>query len=170
MKEIVIHHTTDSLSQKISDLEIKERWLGYYSMPYHFIIWWDWIIYEWRPLEFKWDHVALKNTWKIWIALMWDFESRKENFWSPDKPTTKQIESLKILTWKLVKLFKIQVENINWHYEYVETLCPWENLKEKIDEVRDASKYTVQSVSNSCNKINNLESELNNLKLYLNKQ
>lgn len=132
---IVIHHTAEPQYQSITELDEKEKSV-YGWMPYHFIINGSGETYEGRPLEFKGDHVAGKNTGKVGIALMGDFEDRVQNLWLEDEPTESQLNVLKELSLEITKEFYINTENIGGHKDYKDTTeCPGDNLEHKIHEV-----------------------------------
>ncbi len=73
-----------------------------------------------------------------------DFESRKENFWSPDKPTAQQLKSLKQLIQYLVWNYRIAPSQVLKHSEVKRDgkpkVCPGEHLSPHVD----ASKLAVQ--------------------------
>ena len=151
---IVIHHSADPQYQTVQELEEKERKDRYYSMPYHFVIRGDGVIYEWRPLEFNGDHVGWKNTWKIGIVVMWDFEYRWQNIWSADIPTEEQLISVKTLTKSLTERFNIDPENIKWHNDLDPgNQCPWDNLEDKLEYLRQYSEWSIQSIGCNVNRL-----------------
>src|SRR5262249_47393675 len=75
----------------------------------------------------------------IGIVLTGDFESRKENLWSPDKPTANQLKSLQRLVNHLVQAYCIPPANIVKHSEVKRdndpTVCPGQHLSPFVDKL-----------------------------------
>ena len=161
---IVIHHSAWNQYENMSVFEEKMRSDNYYSIAYHFIIDWTWKIFEWRPLEFNWDHVIGANTWKIGIVLLWDFEYRWQNWWNADIPTQTQINSMNILTKSLVNRFNIPIDNIWWHKDHKNTDCPGDTLEEKLEYLKSYSEGSIQSDASLNCVVNSLSNSIYNIK------
>ncbi|MDA9129244.1 S8 family serine peptidase [Candidatus Gracilibacteria bacterium] len=151
---IVIHHSAGNQNESINNLEQKMKKDGYHSIAYHFIIDGNGNIYEGRPLEQNGDHVESKNTGKIGIVVMGDFEYRWQNGWRADHPTESQIKSLQNLSKALVERFVIKSENITGHQDHKGTECPGDNLEDQIEYLKKQSEGSIQSESCSVNTLN----------------
>lgn len=113
---MTIHHTTDTgqgSSATVQDLQVKHQNLSgdedetYADIAYHYLIDTDGKIYECRPLGIKGSHATLFNGGNVGIVLAGDFESRIQNGWSPDSPTTAALSSLDNITQVLSSRFNI---------------------------------------------------------------
>ncbi|HXI26253.1 MAG TPA: DUF4157 domain-containing protein [Pyrinomonadaceae bacterium] len=145
---IIVHHTADPLKQTVKELQDKEMKAGYADMPYHFVITSDGAISEGRAIEVVGAHagdipgnkdIKKDPDWgSIGIVLTGDFESRKENLWSPDKPTSAQLSSLKTLTERLMQKYSIPATSIFKHSEVrpSPTACPGKNLAPEVERIR----------------------------------
>ena len=148
VKNIVIHHTESEYKnswdwiKKIQKYHsINREW---WDIWYHYIIWYDWEIFEWRA---GWDYVvSAHDTWNnrstVWISIMWNYTKKELN--------SQQYNSLKKLVSFLTKKYWIDLnkkipyhrecfwkdcENwletnyyfpIVWHRDWKNTACPWE--------------------------------------------
>lgn len=159
LTNIVIHHTADPLNQTVKELQDKEMNDGYSDMPYHFVITSDGRIHEGRVIGAVGAHAGeiAGNTdikkdpdyGSVGIVLTGDFESRKENLWSPDKPTAAQRESLQRLLNHLVAEYAIPPQQILRHSQVKRSgkpkVCPGANLSLYIDAMKaKATGYLAQ--------------------------
>lgn len=160
--QIVVHHTVndytelkstgdvENLLRGIYEFHTLTRWRG--DIWYNFLIgpfgeiyegraWWEWVV---------WAHAAYNNVPSVGIALIGNFEIQN--------PTDAQMRSLINLSTALAKKYGInpQAQTIyhrrltvapymqdvkgyalGWHKDMGATSCPWKNLYERLDRVRN---------------------------------
>jgi hypothetical protein len=142
---IIVHHTANRRS--VNGNEEKHHGEGYAALGYHLAIDKKGTVFQGRPLEVMGGHAGeIKGSGEMgdpdWgaagIVLLGDFESRKENLWSPDEPTPEQLKSLK----DLVTIFKNRwgITRLLMHKEVIRggkpTVCPGENMYKHVEEIR----------------------------------
>lgn len=157
---IVIHHTSGEYEDTITWLQnihkfhsLSRQW---WDVWYHYIIWYDGEIFEWREW---WDYVVgahskYNNFGTVWIAMIWDYHEKWIN--------TKQYESLESLVWYLIKKYWIDInkkryyhrtcswekcntfpietyldDSLVWHRDATHTSCPWEELYKQIQQIHE---------------------------------
>jgi N-acetyl-anhydromuramyl-L-alanine amidase AmpD len=132
---IILHHTVSKRDNtSIHDVNAwhKARWnwrssMGHY-MGYHFLVTGDGKIHQGaKPTEQR-AHTIGYNDKAIGVCLTGNFET--------EKPSEKQLESLKKLLKKLMEQYNIKKDYIKGHREVYPTLCPGENFISWIKEWR----------------------------------
>lgn len=130
---IVLHHTADYVSDAQKALTGRASWdaavsharralafhkhiRGWKDIGYHYIIDWEGRILEGRPVELLGAHVEHYNKGAIGIVLMGDL--------SRQRPTDKQVASLKELLAYLMDQYHIKPDRIAGHYQMKRTICP----------------------------------------------
>lgn len=88
VNRIILHHTAWSyVSTKawwINYMKSLQKYhslnLGWWDIWYHYLIWWDWTIFEWKEWwkYVQWIHVVWHNPKTIWISLMTNWYVSKE--------------------------------------------------------------------------------------------
>jgi hypothetical protein len=156
---IVVHHTHSEYDDDLTGLNqihkyhsINRQW---WDIWYNYIIWYDWVIYEWREWwdYVVWAHSKYNNFWTVWIAVLWNYESNWIN--------SKQYQSLELLIKNLTQKYWIDLSKkryyhmtcnwikcdtfpietyldnaLIWHRDATHTTCPWEKLYEQIQQIR----------------------------------
>lgn len=144
---IVVHHTSNRDSIDKNERTLKED-RGFAAIGYHFAISMSGRVYQGRPLEVMGSHAGVGKKsgplndpdWgSVGIVLLGDFESAKENLWSPDEPSTAMLDSLK----QLIKALKDEyaIGRLLMHKEVKgrsgeKTVCPGENVYEHVEKLR----------------------------------
>ena len=125
-ERIIIHHTAfPSIKEykgfkTIKKIQKEHIEKGFSDIGYHFLISPEGKIIIGRNIYFEGAHTKSKNKKSIGIALIGNFEE--------EKPTKKEINSLKKLINVLKRFFKI--EEIKMHKDYnKDTLCPGKYLE-----------------------------------------
>ena len=124
--DIVIHHTDNNKNVKqIEKDHIKRGWSG---IGYHFIISPEGLVYEGRPIKKKGAHVKQQNTGKIGVALIGDYQP---GLFDDNAPSKAQLLS----TIRLIQVLKdsYDIYTVNGHRDYMDTLCPGDNVYNIID-------------------------------------
>lgn len=166
-RQIILHHTArlfpegawesrlygDEEMKRIYEFHTLNRQFG--DIAYHYLIWPDGTIYEWRAW-WRWvvgTHTRFNNPFSLWVALMGNFEEQH--------PTAAQINSAKKLVAYLVQQYAIDPEapTLNhiksWLYPFVtpktnvsiighmhagQTACPGENFLSFLPGIRDYAR------------------------------
>ena len=157
---IIVHHTHSEYDDDLSGLNqihkyhsINRQW---WDIWYNYIIWYDWVIYEWREWwDFvAWAHSKYNNIWTVWIAVLWNYESNWINL--------EQYKSLEQLirnltqkywidlsreryyhmdcSWNKCDTFPIETyldSALIWHRDATHTSCPWDKLYDQIEKIRE---------------------------------
>jgi sugar phosphate isomerase/epimerase len=125
-ERIIIHHTAfPSIKEyrgfeTIRKIQAEHIKRGFSDIGYHFLIEPEGKIIVGRNIYFEGAHTKSKNKKSVGIALIGNFEE--------EKPTKKQINSLKKLIFILKRFFNIK--KIKMHKDYnKDTLCPGKNLE-----------------------------------------
>lgn len=130
---IVLHHTAHFVTEAEKRLTGRASWnaavahargalkfhthiRGWKDVGYHYMIDWEGRILEGRPVELLGAHVEKHNTGSIGIVLMGDL--------SRQRPTAKQVASLKALLAWLMDEYHIPPSRIGGHYQMKYTICP----------------------------------------------
>jgi len=171
---IVIHHT---YSDYKTSLEWVRQIYKYHALTrewwdiwYNYLIWKDWLIYEWRAW---WDyavgaHDKYNNISNIWIALIWDYSKNPINI--------KQYNALKGLIRSLIDKYNIDITKkwyfhetcfandcekalkteLKWpiigHRDAWHTTCPGDALYAQIQDIKADLKKLPSSVARSYKK------------------
>lgn len=163
---IIIHHTHSEYTDDITGLwqihkfhSLSRQW---WDIGYHYIIWYDGVIYEWREGGdyVVGAHSKYNNFWSVGIAVMGNYESEWIN--------QEQYTSLESLVQYLTKHYGINLAGRRYyhmnckgekcntfpietypdsvligHRDATHTSCPWEKLYEQIQQIRaDNLDYT----------------------------
>ena len=148
---IVLHHTADFVTDAQKRLTGRASWLaavaharralsfhkhirGWKDVGYHYIIDWEGRILEGRPIELLGAHVEKHNTGSIGVVLMGDL--------SRQRPTAKQVASLKALLAYLMDEYHIPPSQISGHYQMKYTICPGTYLNNLWDPDAKPLDYT----------------------------
>ena len=139
---IVVHHTAFYVTDAVKALGPKASWdaavkhaheaqflhkhiHGWSDVAYHYMIDWDGRILEGRPVDLLGAHTEHNNRGSIGVVLMGDF--------SRQRPTPKQLASLKALLRWLVAVHGINPKNILGHHHLKYTTCPGKYLNDPWD-------------------------------------
>jgi hypothetical protein len=129
---IVIHHEGNNQSYDVQAVQRLHMWgRGWWDIGYHFIIGPPGTIYEGRDIRVRGSHVDLKNTGRIGVLLLGDFEPGPvfsicgitiyKDIDDPG-PTSQQVQSaLSLIRW-LDYLYGI--DEVVGHRDLNETECP----------------------------------------------
>lgn len=171
VKWIVIHHTYSDYEDSYDGIRqiykyhalTNRRW----DIWYNYLIWKNWEIFEWRAWwdYAVWAHDKWNNRATVWIALIWDYTQNPIN--------DEQYESLKNLTKYLIEKYNIDLSKqtyfheecfwdtcekalfselmdpIIWHRDAWHTDCPWDELYEQINQLKNELKKDPISVATS---------------------
>jgi len=127
--KIIIHHSASPITTTVEHIEkwhVKEN--GWNDIGYHFVITYDGVIHECRPLSKIGAHTKGKNRSSIGICIVGNT--------SVESPSTIQIENLKLLLSALRHDFQLEPENIFGHKEFGSTECPGSFLMGYIEQYR----------------------------------
>jgi hypothetical protein len=131
--DIAIHHSGDYGRKDPKDIENlhveRNKWP---DIGYHYLIHPSGIIYEGTGIIFKGSHIGNKNTGKIGIIVLGDFEHQ---WWDIDDiPTRQQLTSLVDLIYCLRKYFPII--HLGGHRDWTSTECPGTELYKRLPNIR----------------------------------
>ncbi len=175
-RKIVLHHTAlpykelknkktiEENLQYIQELHCFYRW--WWDIWYHFLIWPNWWIYEWRFWWewIVWAHAQFNNLDSIWITMLWNFQTEKLN--------NEQLKSLILLTTELSRKFNIDLTTWTvffnkieikpyleekflypiWYHKLISnTACPWKFLIKHFDYIKNITKILTQNFNHSEN-------------------
>jgi hypothetical protein len=130
---IVLHHTEAFVSDEQKRLTGAASWAasvkharsaqnfhkhirGWKDIGYHYLIDWEGRVLEGRPVDRMGAHVENKNTGAIGVVLMGNL--------SRQRPTEKQLASLRALLKWLMYTYEIPADRITGHYQNKKTTCP----------------------------------------------
>lgn len=111
---IVIHHTHSEYDDSYTWIKAIHKYHSlsreWWDIGYNYIIWYDGEIFEWREW---WDYISAahskyNNFWTIWIAIMWNYDSK----WLNDT----QYNSLKQLVEYLTLKYGIDVSEKRYYH------------------------------------------------------
>lgn len=183
IKSIVVHHTDTSnwinsydAIKSIYKYHTLTRW--WWDIGYNYLIWFNWEIFEWRAWwdYTVWAHAIRNNRSSVWVALIWKYGT--------EKITEKQYESLKKLTMYLGEKYWIDFNNFSdyhrdctgnnckfyidtyidsplvWHRDVGNTSCPWEELYNQLQILKNELKKQTKGFSYVKNKTSSKKSAL----------
>lgn len=111
---------------KLASGKTKPAW---FDIPYHFYIAVDGRIAEGRELKYVGDtNTEYDPAGHALVVLEGNFNK--------DQPNAAQVESLKQMVAWLARKHKVPGANIKGHSDYAKTVCPGENLKKLLPELR----------------------------------
>jgi hypothetical protein len=129
---IAIHHSGNTDSPSIADIQKKHHESGEADVGYHYAIDSNGVIYEGRPLGIVGSHIAMANSNVIGIVLLGDYH--KESFGNSEKLSQKSLISLKNLIKYLHNKYDVS-NGINGHNGFNcggYTECPGNKLEKWI--------------------------------------
>jgi RHS repeat-associated protein len=126
--EVTIHHTGDSGTDDPIAIQNQHMAGGYWEVGYHFLIGRDGTIYEGRDIGVRGRHVYGKNTGRIGILVMGDFQPGP--LWDlggSEEPTPEQIEATTdLITWLD---YQYGIDAVYGHRDFGSSdACPGDNL------------------------------------------
>lgn len=111
---------------KLASGKVKPVW---FDIPYHFYIAVDGKIAEGRELKYVGDTNTEYDPAGHALVVL-------EGSFNKDEPSAAQVGSLKMMVAWLARKYKVPAENIKGHSDYAKTICPGENLKKLLPELR----------------------------------
>lgn len=156
---IIVHHTHSEYEDDLTGMQGIHRYHSlnrqWWDIWYHYIIWYDWVIYEWREWwdYVIWAHSSYNNNGTVWISILWNYELH----WINDNQYIALESLIQNLTQKYgIDLSKERYYHMNcswikcdtfpletyldsvlvWHRDATHTTCPWEKLYEQIQQIR----------------------------------
>ncbi|MDY6993400.1 MAG: peptidoglycan recognition family protein [Pseudomonadota bacterium] len=134
---IAIHHSGNKGMKK--PVEIESYHMNDQNgddVGYHYLIHPEGKIYEGREIVYKGAHISLKNTGKIGILMLGDYD---EQWWDVDDELTEaHLSKLKSLMTTLKSLFPT-IKTLGGHREFISKKnegCPGNLLMNKMDNLR----------------------------------
>jgi hypothetical protein len=126
---IILHHSASPQTQSFEALNAyhREKWnfrstLGFYA-GYQYVIEQNGTITQARADTEEGAHTLGNNKNTIGVCLMGNFEE--------DLPTAEQEQSLRSILREKMKRWNIPVENIMFHRDYANTLCPGDKITKR---------------------------------------
>lgn len=111
---------------KLASGKTKPAW---FDIPYHYYIAVDGQIAEGREVQYVGDtNTEYDPTGHALVVV--------EGSFNKDQPSQAQIDSLKQIVAWLARKYKVPAANIKGHDDYAKTVCPGENLKKLLPDLR----------------------------------
>ena len=114
VERIVIHHTAwwykENKEQGLAYMKAVHSYhalnLGWADVGYHYLIDWEWNIYEWKAWGkySLWSHVVWHNYWSVWISLMSD--------WYYSEKMLNSLKKLIVYLWEEYDLDLTKKQNV----------------------------------------------------------
>ncbi|MDX1605387.1 MAG: N-acetylmuramoyl-L-alanine amidase [Candidatus Competibacterales bacterium] len=134
---VAVHHSGNWGYKDPKDIEnLHMNKNGYDDVGYHYLIHPNGTIYEGREIVYKGSHVRLKNTGKIGILMMGDYDHQLLD-WNDDTLSQKHLLKLKELIKTLKKHFPLK--KLGGHKEYLPNsgyTCPGGELMKVMGQLR----------------------------------